>query len=421
MGWQHHHELLAQQLDAFESRGLERPAHERHVERAGLQTRERIDGVLAVQDQAQVGQVLGEQRPQRRQYPGVRRWEGAYREIAGAPVLGLFRDAPRMFEAAENVVRVAKKYASRIGQRDVMAAAVEQLHADGALEPPNLLAQRRLRGSEPRRRAREAQLFGNGHEIAQMPELDAAAELRFAVLHLQPPASSTATSGPTTAGRSATIAGMRTAALVALIWASSASAQPPLPQDIDPQSYSRLPLILKDSLDAEGKRIFEAVNGKDANVPRLGPPASSLYSLRGSEPYDELNVLLRKASVGPRLFELSTLVPAREFNQQYEWSAHEIGARRAGVSQDAIDAIKYDRPVDGLPEKDAAVIEFGRALLRAERQVPSDLFAKMVRLFGREGTVEITMIMGDYAMTAMLLNAVDQHLPPGREPLLPPP
>jgi hypothetical protein len=29
------------------------------------------------------------------------------------------------------------------------------------------------------------------------------------------------------------------------------------------------------------------------------------------------------------------------------------------------------------------------------------------------------MVMGDYAMTAMLLNAVDQHLPRGREALLP--
>ena len=214
---------------------------------------------------------------------------------------------------------------------------------------------------------------------------------------------------------------MRTAAIVVLIWASSATAQSPLPHDIDPQSYSRLPLILKESLDADGKRIFEAVNGKEVGVPRLGPPASSLYSLPASAPYDELNVQLRKAGVGPRFFELCTLVPAREFNQQYEWSAHEIGARRAGVPQEVIDTIKYGRSVAGLPEKDAAVIEFGRALLRGDRQVPSDLFAKMVALFGREGTVEITMIMGDYAMTAMLLNAVDQHLPPGREPLLPPP
>jgi hypothetical protein len=100
-----------------------------------------------------------------------------------------------------------------------------------------------------------------------------------------------------------------------------------------------------------------------------------MYSLPASAPYDELNVLLRKATVGPRVFEISTLVPAREFNQQYEWSAHEIGARRAGVSDEVIDTIKYDRPVTGLPEKDAAVIEFGRALLRGDRQVPSELFA----------------------------------------------
>jgi len=54
--------------------------------------------------------------------------------------------------------------------------------------------------------------------------------------------------------------------------------------------------------------------------------------------------------------------------------------------------------------------------------VPSELFAKMVDLFGRQGTIEITMIMGDYTMTAMLLNAVDQHVPPERgEPLLPMP
>ena len=213
---------------------------------------------------------------------------------------------------------------------------------------------------------------------------------------------------------------MRIVAPVGLMWVFSASAQSPLPPDIDPQSYSRLPLVLKDSLDAEGQRIFEAINGKEGNVPRLGPPASSMYSLPASAPYDELNVRLRKASVGPQFFEISTLVPAREFNQQYEWSAHEIGARRTGVSQEVVDVIKYDRPVTGLPEKEGTVIEFGRALLRGDRHVPPELFARMVTLFGRQGTIEITMIMGDYTMTAMLLNAVDQHLPPGRQPLLPP-
>ena len=200
---------------------------------------------------------------------------------------------------------------------------------------------------------------------------------------------------------------------------ATANAQTSLPQDIDPQSLSRLPLILKDSLDTEGKRLFESINGTDGNAPRLGPPASSMYSLAAAAPYDELNVLLRKTVVGPQFFEISTLVPAREFDQQYEWTAHELGARRVGVDQKVIDVIKYDRPTTGLPEKEATVIDFGRALLRGNNQVSPEMFAKMVALFGEQGTIEITMIMGDYTMTAMLLNAVNQQLPADREPLLP--
>jgi 4-carboxymuconolactone decarboxylase len=201
---------------------------------------------------------------------------------------------------------------------------------------------------------------------------------------------------------------------------AGAQASRPLPADVNAQSNSRLPLILKDSLDAEGRRIFEAINGKDGNLPRLGPPASSMYSLAAAEPYDRLNQLLRNTNViGPQFFEISTLVPAREFNQQYEWTAHERGARRVGVAQEVIDVIKHDRATSGLPEKEATAIEFGRALLRGNRQVPPELFAKMVSLFGERGTIEITMVMGDYAMTAMLLNTVNQHLPSDWEPLLP--
>jgi 4-carboxymuconolactone decarboxylase len=207
--------------------------------------------------------------------------------------------------------------------------------------------------------------------------------------------------------------------LLAASLANAQTAPRPLPPDIDPQSYSRLPLVQKNTLDAEGQRIFEAINGKDATVPRLGPPNNSMHSLAAAEPYDKLNQLLRKTVVGPAFFEICTLVPAREFNQQYEWTGHEIGAQRAGVDQKVIDVIKFNRPVTGLPEKEATVIEFGRAMLRGNHQVPPEMFAKMVSLFGREGTMDIVMIMGDYTMTAMLLNAVDQHLSPDRPPLLP--
>ena len=44
----------------------------------------------------------------------------------------------------------------------------------------------------------------------------------------------------------------------------------------------------------------------------------------------------------------------------------------------------------------------------------------MEKHFGRQGAVEVTMIMADYAMAGFILTAVDQQLPPERKPLLPP-
>ena len=143
-----------------------------------------------------------------------------------------------------------------------------------------------------------------------------------------------------------------------------------------------------------------------------------MYSPGAAKPIHELNQYLRKTVVGPRYFELSALIAAREFDQQYEWSGHEPAGRRAGLEQAVIDAVKLNRDVAGLPEKDATVIRLGRALFRDHKVSPA-LWAKTVELFGRQGAVEITAIMGDYAMAGVMLTAVDQQLPPGREALLP--
>ncbi len=201
------------------------------------------------------------------------------------------------------------------------------------------------------------------------------------------------------------------------------AAAPKLPEGIDPKSYSRLPLITRDTLDAEGKRIFDVTSNVPGNTPsnnpRLGPPANSLYALKVAEPYDVMNQLLRKTVAGPQYFEIGTLIAAREFDQQYEWTAHERAAKNAGVDQKVIDAIKFNRPVTDLPEKERVLIQYGRDLFK-KHKIDLATFNKMVELFGRQGFVELTMTIGDYAMTALLLNAVDQQLPPDRLPgLLP--
>jgi 4-carboxymuconolactone decarboxylase len=194
---------------------------------------------------------------------------------------------------------------------------------------------------------------------------------------------------------------------------------PQLPPDIDPESLSRLPLVKRESLDDNGKRIYDYIAGNRGSAPRTGPAAISLHSPAAAEPIQMLNQALRRTVVGSKYFEISALIAAREFDQQYEWSGHEPAALRAGVDQAVIDAIKYNRDVQGLDEKDATIISMGRQLFRENHQLSSDLWAKAVRLFGMQGALEITMIMGDYAMAAIFLNAVNQQLPPDRKALLP--
>jgi hypothetical protein len=111
-------------------------------------------------------------------------------------------------------------------------------------------------------------------------------------------------------------------------------------------------------------------------------------------------------------------VASREVDEPYVWGAHEPAALKLGISQSVIDAVKYGREPSGAQEKEAAIIRFGRQLFR-EKTITSEMFSKTVALFGRPGIVELTTLMGYYGLNHFLLKMADQHLPPGRQGLLP--
>jgi 4-carboxymuconolactone decarboxylase len=214
---------------------------------------------------------------------------------------------------------------------------------------------------------------------------------------------------------------MRTRSAAVLVIVASTivvGGQAKYPSDIHPESLSRLPPVQRAELDDEGKRIWDALSGANKAIPSTGPSAVTMHSPRAAEPIYALNQYLRKTVAGARYFELAALIAAREFDQQYEWSAHEPAAIRAGAEQSVVDAIKFNRGLNGVPEKDAALIRLGRAIFR-DHKVSSDVWARMERLFGRQGAVELTVVMADYAMAGFILTAVDQQLPPDRKPLLP--
>jgi 4-carboxymuconolactone decarboxylase len=205
---------------------------------------------------------------------------------------------------------------------------------------------------------------------------------------------------------------IRLSALLFVAISMAVHAQSQLPPDINPITLSRLPPATAGDLDAEGQRRLAERNVK----PGPGPTQFGLYSANERD----LGIPSGEGSpVGARNFQLAVLITAREIDQEYEWSSHAVAGLRQGLEQKVIDVVKYDRDVTGLSDQDATMITFGRTLLR-EHGVSSELWAKMVGHFGRQKTVQILQIMGAYLRVGIMLNAVDQQVPPERTEHLPP-
>lgn len=195
----------------------------------------------------------------------------------------------------------------------------------------------------------------------------------------------------------------------------------PLPEDVHPESLSRLPLRRREDMDEAGQRFYDAVVGPQSRtlVGLRGPSGIWLHSPTLGERMRPVNQYLRfETALGRRLTELAILVTARELDNQFEWTAHEPAALAEGLGQDIIDVVKHRRPADGVGAEESAIVAFGREVFR-DRKVSSATFARAVELFGHEGVVNLAALMGNYAMTAVMLNAVDQQLHPDRPPLLP--
>jgi 4-carboxymuconolactone decarboxylase len=207
--------------------------------------------------------------------------------------------------------------------------------------------------------------------------------------------------------------------LTAVPGAAQSPAERALPADVNAESLSRLPALTRDQLDDEGKAAYDMVVG-DGPRPVTGPAVVSMYSPKVAEAFHLLNQYLRNDSVvEARYYEVAIMHAAWEFEQPYEWSAHEGAARRVGVPEAVIDTIKYDREPVGLSDKDTVIIRFGRALFR-DHKVSSELYADVVEHFGEQGMVDLATIMGDYAMVGLVLTAADQHLPANMTDTLPP-
>jgi len=112
---------------------------------------------------------------------------------------------------------------------------------------------------------------------------------------------------------------------------------------------------------------------------------------------------------------LAAMVVSRELDAVYVWGAQAGGARKLGVPETTITAIR-EKHARGIPPDDAKIVEFTQQLLRKHR-VDDATVKALRRKFGDDGFIQLTGAIGYYSMLAMTVNACELEAAPGAEVL----
>ena len=109
-----------------------------------------------------------------------------------------------------------------------------------------------------------------------------------------------------------------------------------------------------------------------------------------------------------RLRELVTCAVAREVGNQFEWLLHAHAAVKAGVSAEAIEALRLGRRAAPLAEDEQLALDFTLELLR-HHGVSEPTYAAAEARLGKQLVVELSTLVGYFVMVCWVMNVA--HTP----------
>lgn len=148
----------------------------------------------------------------------------------------------------------------------------------------------------------------------------------------------------------------------------------------------------------------------------VGPLRAALHNPVLADRWQRFGQVLRyETSIPFALNEIAILVTARHWSSLLEFALHAREARRAGVDESWIEALRCgERPDFTGDEAAAEVYEYVRQLLSAG-DIADHAYEAVKKRWGEVGVVELTAVAGYYSMVAMTLNAHRIPLPEGVE------
>jgi 4-carboxymuconolactone decarboxylase len=177
----------------------------------------------------------------------------------------------------------------------------------------------------------------------------------------------------------------------------------------------RLPLVTsKDQVPAKDHATFDSIVASRGAV--QGPFVAFMHSPEVAGRVAHLGAYVRfEGSLDMRVRVLAAMTVAREYEGMYVWGAQSGGARRQGVPESTITAIRENHS-RGIPAEDAQIVDFTRQLLRKHRADDATAKAVLAR-FGNDEFIQLTGAIGYYSLLCMTVNACELEAASGAEVL----
>ena len=174
------------------------------------------------------------------------------------------------------------------------------------------------------------------------------------------------------------------------------------------------PITSKDQVAAKDHAIVDGIVQSRGAL--QGPFTMFLHSPELAGRLAHLGAYVRfEGSLDMRVRVLAAMTVARELDAVYVWGAQTGGARRLGVPETTIAAIRENHS-RGISPEDAQIVDFTRTLMRQHRV--DDATVKALRgRFGDDGFIQLTGAIGYYGMLAMTVNACELEAAPNAEVL----
>jgi len=172
----------------------------------------------------------------------------------------------------------------------------------------------------------------------------------------------------------------------------------------------RLPALAREKMDdAQRKAADELTAG-----PRGGVKGPFIPLLRSPELMDRLQkvgeYLRFKSALDPRLAEFTMLVVAREWTNHFEWAVHTPLAAKAGISKEAIEAVREGRRPDAMAADEALIYDFVHELLQ-RKGASETSYERAVKALGERGLMDLAGLIGYFVTVCMVMNIAHTPAP----------